>query len=165
MEELVPITPFSFTKPLRNIRVHLDDTELILDLIPEMISSEVFTPPEGTSAPVISIQVGAREILEADSMLRLMLERIASVAISDEFCDVHPVELETPLEHWPRIGDTKAVYPVLEVRNSKWHTGLPDYQGGGSDGGMTHYRIVSLTTQIDVNGCEPTGEWMNNPTR
>ena len=165
MEELVPITSFGFTKPLRNIRVHLDDTELILDLIPEMISSEVFMPPEGTSDPVKSIQVGAREILEGDSMLRLMFERIASVAISDEFCDVHPVQLETPLEHWPRIGDTKAVYPCFEVRNSRWHAGLPDYQGGGPDGDMTHYRIVSLTTQIDVIGFEPMAEWMNNPTR
>ena len=165
MENLIPITRFGDLKPLRNIRAQLTETTLVLDLIPELVSKTAYVPTTDDLITPASARLltGSREVVEGNTMLRLQFDQIRSSAFSDEFCDIHPVSLDTPQKDWPRIEGTQFTYPLVEVLNSSWHAGLPDYQNGGANGGMHHFRAISAMNIVDIVGFEPSFEWLPNP--
>ncbi len=165
MENLIPITRFGDLKPLRNIRAFLDETTLVLDLIPEFVSETTYVPTTDDLATPVSARLltGSSEVVESKTMLRLRFDQIRSSAFSNEFCDIHPVSLDTPQKDWPHIQGTQFTYPLVEVLNSNWHAGLPDYQNGGANGGMHHFRAISAVSIVDIVGFEPSFEWLPNP--
>ena len=147
--------------PLRNIRVHLNGTEATVDLVP----SVVLDKPSKTIDPDIPTDInkvlaGSRPIIESNSFMRVYFDGILAIAIQEEFIEIIEI-LNKNLKSAPRLSDGCAPYPFLRVVNSEWKYCLPDYQGRG-DPNLTHFKIVSMETCVDILGCIEKTEWLDN---
>jgi len=156
LDKYKAVTQFgSFVGPLRNIRLTVDEMSLTVDLIPSASGNEYVVSDE--TYAVESILKGTSEVTESTRFLRLEFDQIAGLTVHEEFVEhVCFSEGDTEL---PKIGDSKAVWPLQIVEESPWKKELPDYRGGDDDD-MQHFRIFSMTTYVDVLAFTPTGEWM-----
>ena len=158
-----PVTDFGvLEKPLRNIRASLDQETLILDLILQttrLVARSHSDLGDDVQAVVFGDNDVAREIVESDTCLRVCFDPIWAWVVHGEFSDSGFPEID--MSDWPRIGETKTAYPFARVMNSPWLAKVPDYDLP-TEGGFTHFRILSATTYMDIISSEPEGEWVEN---
>lgn len=152
-----PVTEFGeFTTSLRNIRATLDEARLILDLIPGRLGAEWAPGPEEPDYMKKLLGGSGREIVEADRFLRLEFDQIWGWMIHEEFSE--NVAFDIPSDLYPRIPGEKGHYPICRIVGSPWREAVPEHQGGDSED-LVHFRIVSMTTYMDVISWMPEGRW------
>ncbi|QYJ07123.1 hypothetical protein [Qipengyuania flava] len=155
----------TFASPLRNIKLSLDGTGLIADLIPSVtLDSEVqiggFSDDPDVEAELQSVFGKGRPIVEGDRVFRLEFDAVQAVVIQEEFVDLFNV-LAAELDNLPKIPDAKGAFPFLVAEESEWRSRLPDYQGG-DDPELKHFKIFSMETQVDILGRLAGFEWVRN---
>ncbi len=142
----------SFQSPLRNIRVSIDGLWASFDLIPSVTSdrpSDDLT--QGLNPKLNAILKDTQPIVEAKRFMRVSFNVALAVFVQDEFIETVSM-LETNLDSGPRMPQSpykKAIFPFLQITNSKWKQCVPDYQGGDAEH-LKHFKMFSMETCIDV---------------
>jgi len=153
-----PVLQFgAFTSALRNIRLGLDENRLRLDLVPSQIGGVVKVSDDDPECLKAIIRSG-REIVEADTFLRLEFETIWAFTVHDEFAETGAFTYSRG--DWPRLADGRTFFPFVKVLESPWLAEVPDYQLP-TESTFHHFRIVSMTTYLDVIAPLPSGRWMS----
>jgi hypothetical protein len=153
-----PVLQFgTFSTALRNIRLILDEYRLRLDLIPSQLG-EVVELSDDDPEYLKAIMGAGREIVEADTFLRLEFETIWAFAVHDEFAETGAFTY--PCTDWPKLADGRALFPFVKVLESPWLAEVPDHQLP-AEGAFHHFRIVSMTTYLDVIAPLPSGRWVS----
>lgn len=151
-----PVLQFgAFPSALRNIRLSLDEYQLRLDLIPSKLGG-IVQLSEDDPDYLKAIMGKGRKIVEAESFLRLEFETIWAFMVHDEFAETGAFKFSH--DDWPKLADGRALFPFVKVLESPWLAEVPDYQLPTA-GAFHHFRIVSMTTYIDVIGPMPDGQW------
>lgn len=85
-----------------------------------------------------------------DSDLHIKFGHVLAYSVYEEF--VHPWET---LEAEPRLAGRweRYIYPLLEIKDSKWIASLPDLLTIHPN--CIHYRLLTLDQIVDVLSCKP----------
>ncbi len=146
---------------LRNIRMSVDATQVVLELIPARILDQPGDPGDEPNEAIRRLIRGAKPIVEADEYLKLRFDHILAIAIDtdidvDLFGGLHKDWSEAP-----RLYGEKSFYPLLEVKDSPWKSQLPDFRGR-DDPHIRHLRAISMECSFDILGNFPEGEWISS---
>ena len=93
-----------------------------------------------------------------DSDLRIDFGRVPAYSVYEEL--LHPWE---PSEPGPRLAGRWEgyIYPLLQVKNSKWMASLPNLSMNDPD--CIHYRLLTLDQIVDVLCGKPPGvSWVRS---
>lgn len=152
-----PVVQFGdFASPLRNIRANLDECRLTLDLIPSQLGEIV--KPAGDDPVYLKAIVGqGREILETQGFLRLDFEFILAWVVHEEFSETGAFKFSG--DGWPTLAGKQYRFPFVKVIDSPWLAEVPEDRLP-TEGVFYHFRIVSMTTYMDVLAQMPHGRWM-----
>lgn len=146
----IAAAPDAFRSSLINLRLNLDGTDAIVELIESHDTGETGEIPEDADPALKKILSQSTLITSSGRFTRLRFYDVQAIVIQDESRDIVDV-IKSDLNLFPRlpIGVT---YPFMKVVNSRWKKILPDYQGG-DDPDIQHFKIVSMKTCIDVLAC------------
>ncbi|MEL6857927.1 MAG: hypothetical protein AAFO74_06045 [Pseudomonadota bacterium] len=155
-EKAIRVAKFGkLDEPFRNIRVVLDGTSAVMDLIPRKILERV-NQEELKDWPreVQKALKGTKPIVEADSFLQVEFENVQGLIVQEEFID--KINL---------VGDRDELRDgtFATIVNSSWRARLEDFEMGNNPH-LKHYRAWSDETRIDVLGVLIEGKWMQNNT-
>lgn len=125
------VEPDAFKKGLFNIRMKLDGTNAVVDLL------------ESENRP---------------NFMRLHFVDIVAICIQEELVDLVD-DLKWLRGKRPALPNCQA-YPFVHVINSRWRARVPDWLRG-DDPDVKHYNIISVETCIDVIGRLKQIEWVN----
>ena len=154
-----PVPDFgNFEQPLRNIRAFLNETVLVVDLVPAAAESVEREIPESTPEYMKVILGSAREIVEDDRFLRLDFGQVWGWMVHDEFAE--NVAFSLPDSGWPKVPGFKHGHPLVEVVGSPWRAQVPEHQCGDNPN-LCHFRIISMTTYMDIIAWRPEGRWLD----
>lgn len=156
-EEAIRVAEFGkLDEPFRNIRIVLDGTSAVLDLIPQKILERASQEElKDWSNEVQKALKGTKPIVEADSFLRVEFENVQGLIVQEEFID--KINL---------VGDRDELRDgtFATIVNSSWRASLEDFEMG-DDPHLKHYRAWSYETRIDVLGILVDGKWEHNETK
>lgn len=153
----------AFSSFPRNIRVQLDGTSAVIDLIPSVVLEKSPDVIQQDPIPVLNEMLArSKPIVEGDFFMRVHFDWIHALVIQEEFIELVDV-CDLDLKNAPRMtpGDDRAIYPFLRVLNSEWKSNLADYEGG-DDLQLDHFKMFSMETHIDVIGDIQNIEWLAN---
>jgi hypothetical protein len=153
--------PYAFATPLRNIRLRLDATNLVADLVPSVVLDELAEVVHRDLNPELSqILAGTKPITDDSRFMRVHFDRLVAAIIQEEFIDIVE-ETKLDLSGAQSLPSGKSIYPFLRVENSRWKQSVPDYQGRDHPD-LAHFKIVSMETCIDLIAHLDHYEWIEN---
>lgn len=150
----------AFNAPLRNLRLQLDGTTVVVDLIPSVVLNEPTEDYYPDIPGLDKILSNARPIIESRRFMRVHFSSVLAISVQEEFVNIAGV-LKFDLGDLPKFFDGRTPYPFLHVVNSWWKSRLPDYQGRDTPD-LKHFKILSMETCIDLIGYLEKTEWCNN---
>lgn len=153
-----------FEQALRNILLHLDGNALTLDLVPSVVSPDPVDVGDETDEALRDLKARSQLIVEGNTCLRLSFETVLAVAVREEFVDLFGDLYQGLPDAAPKLANSLAVWPLLEVMESPWKSTLPDYQGGDDDN-LRHFKVLSMECLVDVLGYTPTANWVQHNPR
>lgn len=113
-----------FLCPLLNANFRIDETGIIVDLVPSLSDSalEETSSLPARPAKIQSLLKRARRIVPDNIFLRLEFGFFLGCTIHDEF--VENIAFEDALSYgaYPTIRDTRAVWPLIEVLDQAGRT-------------------------------------------
>jgi len=148
-EKFIPVVGLdTINVPLTNIRLHLDGTHLVVDLIPSVLGEVHIERIDGlTSQEVLA---SMREYQDADHFVRVHFYPIWAIALTEESIEIFD-DLEPRIADIPKLPNSGWAFPFLRVENSRWRTRIrEDIREDNPD--LQHFMILSMATCIDVLG-------------
>lgn len=139
--------------PFRNIRLVVDGTSAVLDLVPRKILERTrLRDLKGLPRKIQNAlkDTKPKPIVEADTFLRIEFANVQGLIVQEEFIDKITL-----------VGDRDELRDgaFAKIVNSAWRATLEKYEMGDNPH-LDHYRTWSDETRVDVLGVLVGGKWM-----
>ncbi|MCB2096107.1 MAG: hypothetical protein KDE05_00615 [Parvularculaceae bacterium] len=146
---------------IRNIRLTLDGTELVAEIVPgEILERQFRNDLKGWPKEMRDALKDTKPIVEAGRALRLQFDNVAAAVAQEEFVSI-VAELSTKVSAEQEIGERDPPFGIYRVKNSIWRKKLPEFEGGDNPY-LEHFKLLSMECYVDILGVLVGGEWIAN---